>query len=68
MTDLFEDAPVYSICFYSRVFNSEGSQMCRSSVTMAPTPSATAEKRLQDIHKQELEDYKQERTYKVALN
>ena len=46
--------------------------MCRSSITMAPTPSATAraaaEKHLQDIHEQELKDCKQERTYKVALN
>jgi hypothetical protein len=29
---------------------------------------AAAEKRLQDIYKQELKDCKQERTYKVALN
>ena len=29
---------------------------------------AAAEKRLQDIHEQELKDRKQERTYKVALN
>ena len=39
---------------------------------MAPTPSAAAraaaEKYLQDIHKQELKDCKQERTYKAALN
>jgi hypothetical protein len=35
---------------------------------MAPTPSATAKKYLQDIHKQELEDCKQEYTYKVVLN
>ena len=39
---------------------------------MAPTPSAAAgaaaEKRLQDIYKQELKDCKQKRTYKVALN
>ena len=39
---------------------------------MAPTPSAAAgaaaEKHLQDIYKQELKDYKQEYTYKVALN
>ena len=39
---------------------------------MAPTPSAVAraaaEKHLQDIHKQELKDYKQEYTYKAALN
>jgi hypothetical protein len=39
---------------------------------MAPTPSAAAraaaEKRLQDIYKQELKDRKQERTYKTALN
>ena len=39
---------------------------------MAPTPSAAAraaaEKHLQDIHEQELKDYKQEYTYKVVLN
>jgi hypothetical protein len=39
---------------------------------MAPTPSATAravaKKHLQNIHEQELKDYKQECTYKVALN
>ena len=39
---------------------------------MAPTPSAAAgaaaEKRLQDIHEQELKDCKQEHTYKAALN
>ena len=39
---------------------------------MAPTPSAAAvtaaEKRLQNIYKQELKDCKQERTYKAALN
>ena len=46
--------------------------MCRPSITMAPTPSAAAgaaaEKHLQDIHEQELKDYKQEYIYKVALN
>ena len=68
MTDLFEDAPVYSICSHSCVPDSEGLQTCCSSITMAPTPSAAAEKRLQDIHEQELEDRKQECTYKVALN
>ena len=39
---------------------------------MAPTPSAAAvaaaEKRLQDIHEQELKDRKQERAHKAALN
>ena len=46
--------------------------MRRPSITMAPTPStaavAAAEKRLQNIHKQELKDHKQERAYKAALN
>ena len=46
--------------------------MCRSSITIAPTPSAAAraaaKKHLQDIYKQELKDYKQKHTYKVALN
>ena len=46
--------------------------MCYSSIIIAPTPSAVAgaaaEKYLQDIYKQELKDYKQEYTYKVALN
>ena len=39
---------------------------------MAPTPSAiagaVAKKRLQNIYKQELKDYKQKYTYKAALN
>jgi hypothetical protein len=55
MTNSFKDAPVYSTRSYSRVLDSEGPQICRFSITMAPTPSATAraaaEKRLQDIHK-----------------
>ena len=72
MTISFEDAPAYSIRSHSRVLDSEGLQTCRSSITMAPTPSAAAgaaaEKRLQDIYEQELKDRKQERTYKVALN
>ena len=72
ITDLFEDAPVYSTCFYSRVLDSEGLETCCSSVTIAPMLSATAiaaaEKHLQDIYKQKLEDYKQERAYKAALN
>ena len=46
--------------------------MCYFSTTIAPTPSAVvravAEKYLQDIYKQELKDYKQEYTYKMALN
>ena len=55
MTNSFKDTPVYSICSYSRVLNSEGLQTCYFSTTMAPTPSAvaraTAEKHLQDIYK-----------------
>ena len=46
--------------------------MYYSFITIAPIPSAAAraaaEKHLQDIYKQELKDYKQEHTYKVALN
>ena len=46
--------------------------MYYSSTIIAPTPSAAAgavaEKHLQDIYKQELKDYKQEYTYKAALN
>ena len=72
MTNSFEDAPVYSTRSYSRVLDSEGPQTCRSSITMAPTPSAAAgaaaKKRLQDIYEQELKDRKQEYTYKAALN
>ena len=72
MINSFEDAPVYSIRSYSCVFNSEGPQTCRSSITIAPTPSAVAraaaKKHLQDIYKQELKDRKQEYIYKVALN
>ena len=72
MTNSFEDVSVHSTRFYSRVLDSEGPQTCRSSITMAPTPSAVAgaaaEKCLQDIYKQKLKDRKQERTYKVALN
>ena len=72
MTDFFKNTPVYSTRSHSRVFNSEGSQTCCSSITIAPTPSAAAgaaaEKRLQDIYEQELKDRKQERTHKAALN
>ena len=72
MTNSFEDAPVYSIRSHSRVFDSEGLQTYHSSITIAPTPSAAAgaaaEKRLQDIYKQELKNCKQEYTYKAALN
>ena len=72
MINSFEDAPVYSTCSHSCVFNSEGPQTYYSSITIAPTPSAAAraiaEKRLQDIYKQELKNYKQEYTYKVILN
>jgi hypothetical protein len=62
MTNSFKDTSVYSIRSYSRIFDSEGSQMCYSSTIMAPTPSAVAgaaaKKHLQDIYKQELKDYK----------
>ena len=72
MTNSFKDAPAYNTCSHSCVLDSEGSQTCHSSITIAPTPStaarAAAEKRLQDIHEQELKDRKQEYTYKVALN
>ena len=72
MINSFKDALVYSTRSHSCILNSEGPQTCRSSITMAPTPSAAAgaaaKKRLQDIHKQELKDRKQERTYKAALN
>jgi hypothetical protein len=72
MTNSFKDTPVHGIRSYSHVFDSEGSQISYSSITIAPTPStaagAAAEKYLQDIYKQELKDYKQECTYKVALN
>jgi hypothetical protein len=70
MTDLFEDAPAHSTRSCSRIPDSESSQTYRSSITMAPTVSAAAaaEKRLQDIHEQEMEDRKQERAHKAALN
>ena len=72
MTNSFKDAPAHGTRSHSRVLDSEDSQTCRSSTTMAPTPSAAAgaaaEKRLQDIHEQELKDRKQERTHKAALN
>ena len=72
MTNSFEDTFIYSTRSYSRVLDSEGLQTCHSFITMAPTPSAVAgaaaEKHLQDIYKQELKDYKQEHTYKAALN
>ena len=72
MINSFKDTPVYSIYSYSYVLNSEGPQMCCSSITMAPTPSAVAgavaKKYLQNIYKQELKDYKQKYTYKAALN
>ena len=54
MTNSFEDTPAHSIYSHSRVLDSEGPQTCRSSITIAPTPStaagAAAEKRLQDIY------------------
>jgi hypothetical protein len=68
MTDLFEDIPVHSTHSYSYIFNSEGLQIYYFSIIIAPTPSTIAEKRLQDIYKQEPEDYKQKYTYKAALN
>ena len=72
MTNSFKDTSVYSTYSYSYVLNSEGPQTYYSSITIAPTPSAAAraiaEKRLQDIYKQELKNYKQEYTYKVILN
>ena len=72
MTNSFEDAPIYSTCSHSCILNSEGPQTYRSFITIAPTPSAAAraaaKKHLQDIHKQELKDRKQEYTYKAALN
>ena len=71
MTNPVKDAPVHSTRSHSRVLDSEGPQTRRSSITMAPTPSAAvaaAEKRLQDIHEQELKDRKQERAHKAALN
>ena len=72
MTNSSKDAPAYSTRSYFCVFDSEGSQTCYSSITIAPTPStaarAAAEKRLQDIHEQELKNCKQERIYKAALN
>ena len=72
MTNSSKDAPAHSTRSHSRVLDSEGSQICHSSITMAPTPStaagAAAEKRLQDIHEQELKDRKQKHTYKAVLN
>ena len=72
MINSFKNTPVYSTHSYSCVLDSKGLQMCRSSITIAPTPSAAAraaaEKRLQDIYEQELKNYKQEHTYKAALN
>ena len=72
MINSFKDTPVYSTRSYSHVLDSEGSQTCHSSTTMAPTPSAiagaAAKKCLQDIHEQELKDCKQKHTYKAALN
>ena len=71
MTDLFEDAPAHRTRSHSRIPDSQGLQTGRSSVTLPPMTSVAAtaaEKRLQDIHEQELEDRKQERAHKVALN
>ena len=72
MINSFKDTPVYNTHSYSYILDSEGLQICCSSITIAPMPSAAAraaaEKHLQDIHKQELKDCKQECIYKVALN
>ena len=72
MINFFEDISVHSIYSYSCILNSEGPQTYYSSITIAPIPSAiaraAAEKHLQDIYKQELKNYKQEYTYKAALN
>ena len=72
MINSFKDTPVYSIHSHSYILDSKGPQIYHSFITMAPTPSAAAraaaEKRLQDIYEQEPKDYKQECTYKVALN
>jgi hypothetical protein len=72
MTNSFKDTPVHGTRSHFYVFNSEGSQISCFSITIAPTPfaaaGAAAEKHLQDIHEQELKDYKQECTYKAALN
>ena len=55
MINSFKDTPAHSTRSYSCVLDSEGPQTYRSSITMAPTPSAAAgaaaEKRLQDIYK-----------------
>ena len=68
----FKNTPVYSTRSHSYILNSKGLQTCYSSTTIAPTLSAAAraaaEKHLQNIYKQELKDYKQKHTYKVALN
>ena len=72
MINSFKDTSVYNTCSHSYILNSEGLQMYYSFITMAPTLSAVAraiaEKHLQDIYKQELKNYKQEYTYKAALN
>ena len=72
MTNSFKDAPVYGTRSHFHILDSEGLQISYSSITMAPTPSAiakaAAEKHLQNIYKQELKDYKQKHTYKMALN
>ena len=72
MTNSFKNTPVYNIYSHSHILNSEDLQTCRFSTIIAPIPfaaaRAAAKKRLQDIHKQELKDCKQEHTYKVVLN
>ena len=54
MTNSSKDTPAHSTHSYSCVLDSEGSQICHFSITIAPTPStaarAAAEKYLQDIH------------------
>ena len=42
MTNSFEDAPIYNTRSYLRIFDSEGLQTRRPSITIAPTPSAVA--------------------------
>ena len=72
MINSFKDTPVYSTRSHFYILDSEGPQIYYSSITIAPMPSAAAraaaEKHLQDIYKQKLKDYKQECTYKAALN
>ena len=72
MINSFKNTLVYNIYSYFHILNSEGLQIYYSSIIIAPIPStvarAVAKKYLQNIYKQELKDYKQKYTYKVALN